>query len=129
LSKIENEKPGFESPSDAVIIKLAEVLAETDSDVVLADELLALSERPLVGLGEKLAKNPGASAFFRFAIDRLCKEEWQELLSRLKKKRELVGRRPFRRLSRRSLKSKSEAPRRTMLPSGIPPVRRNCSDI
>src|SRR5712691_6103026 len=54
LSKIENEKQGFEHPSDAAIIALAKVL-EADPD-----ELLALAGRPPIGLGEKLANNPKA---------------------------------------------------------------------
>ena len=81
LSKIENEVKGFERPSDPAIVALGEVL---DAD---ADELLILAGRPPIGLGETLAKNLKARAFFKFAIARLSPEDWQELLSQVQKKK------------------------------------------
>lgn len=80
LSKIESDQ--FGPPSEAAIVELAAVL-EAD-----CDELLALAGRPPLGLGEKLAKNPGAREFWKKAIDRLSQEEWEKLLAVLE---ELTG--------------------------------------
>jgi RNA binding exosome subunit len=42
---------------------------------------------PTLVLGEKLAKNRPGRDFFKYAIDRLGEEEWQELLSQLRKRK------------------------------------------
>jgi hypothetical protein len=66
-----------------VTICIAEVLGLNADEL---DELLALAGRPPTGLSEKLAKSPEARAFFRFAIDRLTGENWQELLVQVQRK-------------------------------------------
>ena len=75
LSKIETDKL---IPSSPVISALADTLS-MDSDL-----LHILAGKLPVELEGKLAKNPAALDFFKWAIERLSAEEWKGLLAEQK---------------------------------------------